>query len=166
VVDARRGPLKITIAAGKGLLQTGQFSGALFSFTQAVRGLDKGIATLTLVEGIAGVPSLASCKAHTAQDPSRDGPTARAAVNRRVLALLHASARGRFRTRGRYAAGTVRGTDWTTTDRCDGTLITVITHSVEVENLVTHRFFLVHAGHHYFAAAPGPTLKKHPRAVA
>jgi len=31
---------------------------------------------------------------------------------------------GRFRTRGRYSSATVRGTDWTVTDRCDGTLTT------------------------------------------
>jgi hypothetical protein len=37
--------------------------------------------------------------------------------------LLHASAHGRFTTRGRYAAATVRGTIWTTADTCAGTTI-------------------------------------------
>jgi hypothetical protein len=52
------------------------------------------------------------------------GSSARAAnVSPRVLRLLHASARGRFTTSGRYAAATVLGTIWTTADTCAGTTI-------------------------------------------
>ncbi|MGZ4331685.1 MAG: hypothetical protein ACXVXL_27240, partial [Solirubrobacteraceae bacterium] len=44
--------------------------------------------------------------------------------------LLHASGHGKFRTKGRYAAATVRGTIWTTADRCDGTLVHAIKDTV------------------------------------
>jgi hypothetical protein len=39
-----------------------------------------------------------------------------------VLRVLRSRARGRFRTIGRYTAGTVRGTEWQMIDRCDGTV--------------------------------------------
>jgi hypothetical protein len=67
------------------------------------------------------------------------------------LQTLRARASGRFRTRGRYAAGTVRGTAWTTTDRCDGTLIAVQLHSVFVQDLVKHITKLISKGHSYLA---------------
>ena len=57
-------------------------------------------------------------------------------------------------TRGRYAAGTVRGTIWTTIDRCDGTIIEVQRGTVSVMDLTTRKSILVHAGHQYFARAP------------
>jgi hypothetical protein len=37
--------------------------------------------------------------------------------------VLLGRARGRFRTVGRYAAAGIRGTDWVTADRCDGTFL-------------------------------------------
>jgi hypothetical protein len=43
-------------------------------------------------------------------------------VNSRVLRVLRARAHGQFRTIGSYSAATVRGTEWQTVDRCDGTL--------------------------------------------
>ena len=38
---------------------------------------------------------------------------------------LWGDGKGRFRTRGRHGAATVRGTKWLTEDRCDSTKITV-----------------------------------------
>ena len=53
------------------------------------------------------------------------GGARHAAFNQRVLGLLRGTAKGRFRTTGRFAAATVRGTDWGVRDRCDGTLTVV-----------------------------------------
>ena len=66
---------------------------------------------------------------------------------------LWGNAKGRFRTRGKYASATVRGTNWLTEDRCDGTLIRVRTGRVEVTDQVTHRRIIVTTGHSYFAKA-------------
>ncbi len=55
----------------------------------------------------------------------------------------------------------MRGTQWSTTDRCDGTLVAVQIHAVEVTDLVKHITILVHAGHHYLALAHPPKQKKH-----
>jgi hypothetical protein len=78
-----------------------------------------------------------------------DGHAAR--LSSRVLQTLRSRAGGRFRTRGRYTAGTVLGTQWTTTDRCDGTQIAVQLHSVLVSDLVKHITVLVKAGRSYLA---------------
>jgi len=68
--------------------------------------------------------------------------------------LLHASAHGKFRTSGRYAAATVRGTIWTVADRCDGTLTRDVTDSVSVVDFVRHKTIILHAGQSYLAHKP------------
>ena len=42
---------------------------------------------------------------------------ASAALSRRVIRRMRGNASGRYRTRGRYSAATVRGTIWDTIDR-------------------------------------------------
>ena len=164
VVNALRGTLKLTTtapqAAKKGKskkhgakTQTATFGGAVFKVTQDRSGASKGLATVSLVEGaFKGAPSFASCKAHK-------GKASAAAVSKKVLQLLHASGHGKFRTKGRYAAATVRGTIWTTADRCDGTLVHSIKDSVTVNDLVRHKTVIVRSGHSYLALAKPP--KKH-----
>ncbi|HEX6712087.1 MAG TPA: hypothetical protein VF066_01835, partial [Thermoleophilaceae bacterium] len=60
---------------------------------------------------------------------------------------------GSFRTVGRYAAATVRGTTWLTDDRCDGTLIRVKAGAVTVRDLVKRRSFSLRAPREYLAKA-------------
>jgi hypothetical protein len=79
---------------------------------------------------------------------------ARRSLPHRVLRLLGASGTGKFRTRGRYAAATVRGTAWTTTDYCDGTLVSVQRDTVSVLDLVRHKTIRLTAGQRYFVRAP------------
>jgi hypothetical protein len=81
-------------------------------------------------------------------------PAQRRALSHRVLRLLGASGHGKFQTRGRYAAATVRGTIWTTTDYCDGTRVSVQRDVVSVQDFVRHTTVTVTAGHSYFAKAP------------
>jgi hypothetical protein len=154
-IDARAGTVELVSAAdGGGKTQSGTFGGALFGFTQSAKGKQKGLTTLSLLEGaFPGAPSYALCKAKPAG--ARHGAAATAArVNRRVLQLLHATASGRFSTRGRYSAATVRGTIWDTTDRCDGTLTRVRRGTVVVTDFARHKTVIVRAGHSYLAKAP------------
>ena len=60
------------------------------------------------------------------------------------------NATGEFRTKGRYAAATVRGTLWLTTDFCEGTSIRVLRGKVDVFDRVKRKHVLVAAGHSYF----------------
>jgi hypothetical protein len=61
--------------------------------------------------------------------------------------------RGRYRTRGRYSSGVVRGTTWLTEDRCDGTLTRVVTGTVVVRDFGLRRTVVVRAGEQYLARA-------------
>ncbi|MGZ4252023.1 MAG: hypothetical protein ACXVR2_01990 [Solirubrobacteraceae bacterium] len=153
-IDARRGTIQLLAASTtSGKTQTGTFGGAVFGLAQASKGRDKALTTLSLLEGVVrGGPSYASCRARRAGGPSGAGATA-ARVNRRTLQLLHATASGRFKTRGRYAAATVRGTIWDTADRCDGTLVRVRRGVVSVTDFVRHKTVTVRAGHSYLAKA-------------
>jgi hypothetical protein len=152
-IDARLGTLQLISATGKAhRTQAGIFGGALFGFAQDRRGLNKGLTTLSLLEdAFPGAPSTSSCPTRPAADRLPLSAHS-AAVTRKVLQTLRASDHGgRFRTRGRYAAATVRGTAWTMSDRCDGTLTTVNRGTVAVSDFVRHVTILVRQGHHYLA---------------
>ncbi len=75
-------------------------------------------------------------------------------ARRRTIRRLRGRGRGRFRTRGRYSAATVRGTDWTATDRCDGTLTSVRRGRVVVRDFRRKKNIVVRAGKSYLADAP------------
>src|SRR3954447_9670557 len=64
---------------------------------------------------------------------------------------LWAHVKGRFRTRGRHGAATVRGTTWLTQDSCAGTLVAVRHGLVAVRDLTRRRTFMVPAGHRHFS---------------
>ena len=64
---------------------------------------------------------------------------------------LWGSGKGKFRTTGKYAAATVRGTQWRVIDRCDGTLTKVLSGSVTVRDFKRKRTIVVTAGHTYLA---------------
>ncbi len=161
VIDALHGTLTLTSAAGgpapahdatakgkkhKTPTQKGTFAGAIFKLSQATRGAGKGLVTLAIVENaFSGAPSYSTCKAHK----SADATVAKAST--KTLQLLHASAKGKFTTKGRYSAATVLGTKWTVADRCDGTLTHDITDSVAVTDFVRHRTIVLHAGQSYLA---------------
>ena len=153
-VDARAGTIQLVTASTRaGKTQTGTFGGGVFGLAQSTTGPQKALTILSLLEGaFPGAPSYARCRAQPADDRTRG--TA-AALGGRVLQLLHATAKGRFRTRGRYSAATVLGTAWDTADRCDGTLTRVRRGSVVVNDFVRHKTVAVHAGHSYLARARG-----------
>jgi hypothetical protein len=66
---------------------------------------------------------------------------------------LWGNGKGNFRTNGRYAAATVRGTFWLTQDTCKGTLVSVRSGTVSVLDRVRHRTVSVKAGKSYLALA-------------
>ncbi len=70
---------------------------------------------------------------------------------RKKVRRLWGDGKGRFRTRGRNAAATVRGTRWLTEDRCDRTKITVRRGSVTVRDFVKKRNKIVKQGRSYVA---------------
>jgi hypothetical protein len=74
-------------------------------------------------------------------------------ARRRSSRWRRSNVHGRFTTRGNSASGTVRGTEWLTTDYCEGTSVRVVRGAVLVTDLRRHRSKLVRAGHSIFVAA-------------
>lgn len=150
-INSLDGSLSLITATGqKRKTQSGTFRGAIFKLSQTTASASKGLVTLSLMESaFKGAPTYASCN-----NKRKVGHASAAAVNRRVLQLLRASAHGKFRTRGRYSAATVLGTIWTVADRCDGTLTHDITDSVSVTDFVRRKTIVLHAGQSYLAKAP------------
>ena len=73
------------------------------------------------------------------------------AAAQKPVRRLWGKGKGNYRTRGRYASGTVRGTWWLTEDFCNGTRVTVKEGAVEVYDSVKKKTVLVTAGSSYFA---------------
>ena len=150
-VDALNGSLKLISNTGQiGKTQTATLTGGVFKVTQARKGITKGIADFNLVESaFQGAPSYGTCKTkHKAGDATI------ASLSSKTLQLLKVSGHGKFRTTGRYASATVRGTIYTVADRCDGTLTHVIRDTVLVDDFVRHKTILLHAGQSYLAKKP------------
>ena len=82
------------------------------------------------------------------------GARAAATTRKRKSRHLWGDGKGRFRTSGRFASATVRGTRWVVSDRCDGTLIRVVRGSVTVRDRVRNKTVVVRAGGQYLAPAP------------
>ncbi|MEA2468085.1 MAG: hypothetical protein QOJ57_2211 [Thermoleophilaceae bacterium] len=135
-LDATRGAVRLTAANGRGRSQSGDFSEGAFLVKQDRSA--RGLTELALTGG-----DLTKCT--TAR--RKVGGTAA----RTVLRRLFGRARGRFRTRGRFSTATVRGTEWTVIDRCDGTLTTVERGTVVVRDRVKHRTVRLKSGERYLA---------------
>jgi hypothetical protein len=138
-LDTTHGVVALTSATPRtGKIQSGQFGSGVFEVRQSRT--QKGLTNLRLIDssGACTIPGKASI--------ARRLPT-------RVIDTLRAKAKGKFRTTGRYASATVRGTDWQMSDRCDGTLTVVHRGVVSVLDLRRHKTVIVGAGHSYLATS-------------
>jgi len=145
LIDARRGTTRLTTARTRreDQIQDGLFSKGIFQVLQSRKVRARGLTEVRLKGGNFGRCSRIG----------KAGPGA-AALRRRVIRRLRGSARGRFRTRGRHSAATVRGTVWQVIDRCDGTLTKVQRGRVAVRDFRRKRTVIVRAGKSYLARAP------------
>jgi hypothetical protein len=150
-IDTSHGEVDLRSASGPGnasaathatTVQDAKFSGALFKILQ--RKSQQGLTELDLVttSKLRGL-----CAAATVAK-------AQSLSGRSLQALRARDSGGRFRTRGRFSAATVRGTVWDRIDRCDGTLTVVHRGSVYVYDYGRGKTITVHAGHSYLAKAP------------
>jgi len=133
-IDATKGRVRLTSASGPGgATQTADFYRGAFRVTQT-RG-NKPITQLALSAKL-------SCG---------KGTKAHASAKKKKVRRLWGDGKGNFRTRGRNAAATVRGTKWLTEDRCDSTKITVKRGKVLVRDFLKRKNKLVKKGHSYVA---------------
>jgi hypothetical protein len=129
-LDTTKGRVRLTTSAGGAKSQTADFYQGRFLFQQ---GAKKPLVTLPLSAALA-------C-------PKRFDSTSAGKKKRK----LWGSGKGKYRTKGKNASATVRGTIWLTQDTCAGTLVKVKRGVVDVLDFKRHKHVLVHAGHSYFA---------------
>jgi Ca2+-binding RTX toxin-like protein len=82
------------------------------------------------------------------------GDFSRCAVPARVVRRLEVRARGAVRVRGRYGSAFGRKATWTLADRCNGTLVTVKSGSVELSFRRHGKPVRVSRGHRFLFARP------------
>ena len=135
-VDATKGKVRLTSAAGPGgKTQTADFYQGAFIVTQT-RG-SKPITQLALTGKL-------SC-----------GKRASTSARKKRVRRLWGDGKGRFRTKGRHGAATVKGTKWLTEDRCNGTLFRVKRGVVSVKDFRKKKTVRVKQGKSYLARANG-----------
>ena len=111
-IDATNGRARVRTAAGAGRpLNNGVFSKGVFTISQRRRA--NAITNLKLLGG-----NFRSCGK---------------GAGTRTVRSLRGRGRGRFKTRGRYSAATVRGTQWVVEDRCNGTRTAAERGSVQTD---------------------------------
>ena len=147
-LDARRGTLTLTSAAStaSGATQTADFTAGRFVVRQV-----PGPAMVTQLQLTGG--NFAVCGTARA---SKFTAYAAARRKKKTVRKLWGSGHGRFSTRGRNSAATVRGTIWTVSDRCDGTLTKVTRGVVVVKDFARNRTKVVRAGQSLLVKRPQP----------
>jgi CSLREA domain-containing protein len=145
-IDATKGTVTLISIGPTGQLQTASFTGAVFQVVQAVDGSTE----LVLTGGNFGVCTAKKAR-HTTAFEANPKPKGSAKANTTVVRSLWGNGTGQFTTKGRYAAATVRGTVWHTSDRCDGTNVTAATGVIAVHDLVTGKTIILTAPASYLA---------------
>jgi hypothetical protein len=141
-LDTTKGTVALDTAAGAGKpVQHGEFNGGVFSVQQSRK---NPLTTLSMSGG-----SLDKC--------GRAVPNGGAAKKR--SRTLFSNVKGHFRTRGRNSSATVRGTKWTMTDSCKGTLTIVKQGTVVVRDFTLRKNRTLKSGQRYLAKPP-PRLQR------
>ena len=147
ILDTTKGTVSLRTARNRqGRLQSGRFAGGVFQVLQSRKREEKGLTRLRLKGSAAKFKRCGSSASGVRANASR--------LSRRAIRRLRGRARGRYRTRGRHSAATVRGTVWTVTDRCDGTLTTVKRGKVAVRDFRLQKRVILTAGKRYLARPP------------
>jgi CSLREA domain-containing protein len=141
ILEATAGVTRITTAtAAKTKLQSGDFGAGIFKLLQARK--QKGLTELDIMNAHAARQVCASLGKRAAVVAKLSG---------KVLGRLNANAHGKFTTKGQYSAATVRGTVWSVTNQCDGTLTKVQRGVVAVRDFVRRKTITLFTGQSYLA---------------
>jgi LCCL domain len=116
------------------------FGAGVSAVFKLLRGTDnkKPIVEMRLVKGDFSV-----CPKRKPKSATRSAAT--------VVRQIWGDGKGSFRTNGRYATATVRGTIWLTADRCDGTFVKVDRGVIQVNDRPARRQVTVRAPQSYLA---------------
>ena len=137
-LNTEKGAVQLQTAADfAGKLQQGTFSGAKFVVRQKP-------ARRPFTDLLLSGSRLNKC--------ARAGRRVSTAAKRRSRRLF-GRGRGRFRTRGRFASATVRGTSWVTKDTCTSTTVTARSGTVIVRDFAKRKTIRLRAPRSYTARA-------------
>ena len=143
LVNTKHGVVAMTSATDAfGGTQSGQFSKGTFIVRQA--------RTQSLTTAVMAGGNLDACSKLPHGGAAKQVAAARSRRHRSLFANVH----GRFRTRGRNSAATVRGTEFLVKDTCAGTTTSVRRGTVTVRDYRLRKNVRVKAPHKYFARAP------------
>jgi hypothetical protein len=152
-IDATNGILKLASFGPNGELQTVVLFGGVFKVLQGTDGVTVFALQSGDFAGLCGgakrAVSAVSAKPPKAKPKAKPTAKKKIIANKTVVRSLWGQGQGAFRTQGRYASATVRGTLWLTADRCDGTLTDVRQGIVDVVDLATQKHYSVAAGHSF-----------------
>jgi hypothetical protein len=145
ILDTTAGVARITTATStKGRSQSGDFGAGIFKLLQNRR--QRGLTDLNIIDTSSARQACATLgKARTAAHH----------LSSKVLGQLNASGHGHFAARGQYSSATVRGTVWSVTNQCDGTLTRVKRGVVSVRDFHRRKTITLFTGQSYLARAPG-----------
>lgn len=157
--DTTTGTMLLTSATdAQGAVQTAEFWDGFFVVTQktgvaARKKKQKKAATpLTFTELALTRGNFGVCKgSRRFERLEQKPPKKRKSTTTRKL---WGKGQGQFRTKGKYSSAAVRGTEWLTADRCDGTLTSVRAGLITVTDFVRRRTITLKAGQSYLAKAP------------
>jgi hypothetical protein len=153
-IDARNGGVLIESSIGRGEQASGRFSGGVFKVTQPRHGT---VTVLVLQSNFALCTSSSPTAAplvRAASAKKKPQKKTKKKKSKKVVNQVFGNAHGQFATQGQYATAADQGTDWRVSDRCDGTLIAVITGKVTVTDRVHHHTFVLKGGHSYLVPRP------------
>jgi hypothetical protein len=142
-LDTSRGTVRLFSATnGAGKTQHGDFSKGLFTISQ---GSKNPLTTVSMTGG-----GLKACGGKVPPGGSPKTAAGLTAAKKRRRSLF-SDVHGHFQARGRNSAATVRGTAFTMTDTCAGTLTQVKRGTVIVRDFRLRKNRTVKAGHSYLA---------------
>lgn len=145
IVDVTKGTIDLTTTADDTSTQTARFYAGVFKLTQPKT--QNPVTELQLF----GSNFKKACPQPRARRASSS-----ATRKKKVVRQLWGVGKGKFRTKGRYGSASIRGTQWLTQDRCDGTLVRVTEGSVTVRDVPKKQSVVVSAPKSYLATAPVP----------
>ena len=147
-LEATGGKAMITTAtATKGKTQSGEFGAGIFKLLQNRK--QKGLTEMNIIDNRSSKQVCASV--------GKKAQTASKHLSAKTLGRLNGSGHGNFRTNGQESAATVRGTVWSVTNQCDGTLTKVTRGVVSVRDFRTRKTVTLFAGQSFLARAPLPS---------
>jgi hypothetical protein len=124
--------------------QLGDFGAGIFKLLQ--QRSQRGLTELNIVNNLSPKKVCATLG---------KGAAVAAKLSSKVLGRIHGSAHGSFVTKGQYSAATVRGTIWSVSNQCNGTLTKVTRDVVTVRDFRRRKTITLLSGQSYLAKAPG-----------